>query len=580
MRAAFGARAQTEEVKDIKGRVFKMPVNAEHKATEFGPKFCCWCAEPHIHEFWAATVGFFCTFFSCFAPGALGVYYKVSIDLGENPKKTLSDAGAFAVTGTIVMRILAGPLCDVLGARKTFAFLLVIGLPGMLIFALAQGPAAFTLGRIIIGLSLATFVTCQVWCSQFFAKNIVGTVNATAGGWGNLGGGITLLTMPYIMDVFLAMTGDNINLSWRLAMFVPAIMHIVSTVFIMRARDLPDGSYKELEALGAKQKSKGAGNVAVLGFSNTNALIMLLTYGLCFGVELCMNNKLVPYFTRYYGMHPRVAGPLGACFSLMNLFARSWGGLLSDFCNKKAGMRGRITAMWVVQTIEGVFCILMGMVTIGMINPDSAGPDYEMTGKVMAEYVVDGTQYMINGTIGEVGHCASRLITAPDEAFKAGVMTAFPPAGTLIYIGDPNPDCVRNGGTLGMTMLVMICFSICVQMAEGLHFGIVPYISRPALGVVSGMVGAGGNTGALISSKYIIGGDFLDQGFIDLGIVIIVGSLSMLLIFFPGEGGVFLPKNFPYNPQLIKEAAGQKGSDELNFEKTATKSADVNVASA
>merc|ERR1719284_2163528 len=140
-------------------------------------------------------------------------------------------------------------------------------------------------------------------------------------------------------------------------------------------------------------------------------------------------------------------------------------------------------------------------------------------------------------------------------------------------IGDPSPTCVRNGGTLGTTMLMMILFSICVQMAEGLHFGIVPYISRPALGVVSGMVGAGGNTGALISSKYIIGADFLDLGFIHLGMVIIIGSATMLLIFFPGEGGVFLPKSFPYNPQLVKEKTGQKGSDELDFSKGASQQA-------
>merc|ERR1719197_1086898 len=155
-------------------------------------------------------------------------------------------------------------------------------------------------------------------------------------------------------------------------MIVPMVMHMASAYFISTGRDLPDGSYKQLEAAGAKTKQKGTANVVALGFSNTNALIMLLTYGLCFGVELCMNNKLVPYFTRYYGMHPTVAGPLGACFSLMNLFARSWGGILSDYANKKFGMRGRITAMWVVQTVEGVFCILMGLVTIGLNNPDKA----------------------------------------------------------------------------------------------------------------------------------------------------------------------------------------------------------------
>ena len=36
-----------------------------------------------------------------------------------------------------------------------------------------------------------------------------------------------------------------------------------------------------------------------------------------------MNNKLTPYFTRYYGMNRRIAGPLAACFGLMNIFARS-----------------------------------------------------------------------------------------------------------------------------------------------------------------------------------------------------------------------------------------------------------------
>jgi len=556
-----------EGVKDIKGRVFKMPVNAEHKATECGPKNACMCREPHMHTFWAATIGFFCTFFSCFAPGALGIYYKRPPSEGGLglDKQTLSDAGAFAVTGTILMRVLAGSMCDLFGARKTFVLLLGIGVPGMILFACSQNGWMFTVGRIIIGLSLATFVTCQVWCSQFFAKNIVGTVNATAGGWGNLGGGVTLLLMPYIMEIFLAITGSDIGMAWRLAMIVPMVMHLGSMFFIMIARDLPDGSYKELEAIGAKQKSKGAGNVAILGFSNTNALIMLITYGLCFGVELCMNNKLVPYFTRYYGMPPTTAGPLGACFALMNLFARSWGGLLSDFANKKAGIRGRIWAMWIIQTIEGVFCIAMGLVTVNMDGPDEPGFNLITTQGV---YSHGGVTYTINGSVGQLTRCASDLVRSPAVAEVNGQATAMPIAeDTLIMIKDPHSTCVHNGGTLALTMLMMVFFSICVQMAEGLHYGIVPYISRPALGIVSGMVGAGGNAGALISSKFIVGAKNLDDGFVKLGYVIIFGSLVQHLIFFPGEGGMLLPKSFPYNPQLVKEKEGQKGSDELDFTK-------------
>merc|ERR1719181_666612 len=450
--------------------------------------------------------------------------------------------------------------------------LLLLGIPCMILFAFANGGAMFTIGRIIIGLSLATFVTCQVWCSQFFDRSIVGAVNATAGGWGNLGGGITLLTMPYIMEFFLAITGDNIGTSWRLAMIVPIIMHIGSAIFILIGRDLPDGSYKELEAMGAKQKSKGAGNVAVLGFSNTNALIMLVTYGLCFGVELCMNNKLVPYFTRYYGMEPTTAGPLGACFSLMNLCARSWGGCLSDVLAKKFGIRGRIAGMWVIQSIEGVFCILMGSVTVGFPGPDDFPKG---AAKIQGVYPYGSVEYKIPGTIGELSPCSSDLIRSPEYGILDGVSEKMPmPKDSLIMIRDPSSACVHSQNTLMTTMICMICFSICVQMAEGLHFGIVPYISRPALGVVSGMVGAGGNTGALISSKFIVGAKNLDQGFITLGWVIIVGSLLMHFIYFPEEGGILLPKGLPFDPQLIKEKAGQKGADELDFtNKTAATSA-------
>ena len=131
------------------------------------------------------------------------------------------------------------------------------------------------------------------------------------------------------------------------------------------------------------------------------------------------------------------------------------------------------------------------------------------------------------------------------------------------------PTCVHNQNTIGLTLFCIILFSIGVQMAEGLHFGIVPYISRPALGVVSGMVGAGGNAGALISGQFIVSAaNPLDDGFIRLGFVIIVLSLSMHAIYFPDEGGILLPPGLKYDPQLVKAEKGQKGADELDFTKT------------
>jgi len=578
LHAVLEARGiNSKRTTDIFGREFELPVNAEHKATTCNMRTICSIAQPHMRTFWAATIGFFCTFFSCFAPASLGAYYsRPKSDGGlALTKDDKSLAGNLAVTGTILMRVAAGPMCDIWGARKTFILLLLIGIPGMIIFATAQDATSFTIGRIIIGLSLATFVTCQVWCSQFFDKTIVGKVNATAGGWGNLGGGVTLLIMPYIMEFFLAVTGSDIGKSWRLCMVVPIVMHLGSAAFIATGRDLPDGSYKQLEASGAKKKSSGAANVVALGFSNTNALIMLITYGLCFGVELTMNNKLTPYFSRYYGMHPTTAGPLAASFSLMNLVARAWGGCLSDACAKKYGLRGRITAMWIVQTIEGLFCVLLALVTVQYDGPDELkyGETPSLYPNVAGIYTSAGASWMLNGTM--IGPCSSKLVRSPKYAFQCDDLADLStcvwekmPVGvnSLIMVQDPSDKCVHNQDTLLTTMVLLICFSICVQMAEGLHFGIVPYISRPALGVVSGMVGAGGNTGALIAGQFIIGTkDPMDNGFIRLGCIIMGASCIMHFIYFPEAGGILLPKGLPFNPQLIKEKKGQKGSDELDF---------------
>ena len=145
-------------------------------------------------------------------------------------------------------------------------------------------------------------------------------------------------------------------------------------------------------------------------------------------------------------------------------------------------------------------------------------------------------------------------------------------------VKDPNPACIHNSAPIFVTMVCMILFSIFVQMAEGLHFGIVPFISRPALGVVSGMVGAGGNAGALIGGQFVIGTyDQMDAGFIRLGIVIMTMSLLMHFIYFPDEGGILLPKGLPFNPQLVKEKAGQKGSDQLDFSNVKTTDSKVSV---
>mmetsp|Transcript_30963 Transcript_30963/g.64887 ORF Transcript_30963/g.64887 Transcript_30963/m.64887 type:complete len:236 (+) Transcript_30963:38-745(+) len=54
-----------------------------------------------------------------------------------------------------------------------------------------------------------------------------------------------------------------------------------------------------------------------------------------------------------------------------------------------------------------------------------------------------------------------------------------------------------NTKSLGLAIFIMVIFSSFVQAAEGSSYGIVPYVNPPVTGSIAGIVGAGGNTGAV-----------------------------------------------------------------------------------
>merc|ERR1712019_272818 len=60
----------------------------------------------------------------------------------------------------------------------------------------------------------STFVVNQFWNSIMFNRSVVGTANATAGGWGNLGGGLTQTLMPLVYRFWHNGVGLSLNMSW------------------------------------------------------------------------------------------------------------------------------------------------------------------------------------------------------------------------------------------------------------------------------------------------------------------------------------------------------------------------------
>lgn len=86
-----------------------------------------------------------------------------------------------------------------------------------------------------------------------------------------------------------------------------------------------------------------------------------------------------------------------------------------------------------------------------------------------------------------------------------------------------------------------------------------------------GMVGAGGNLGAVIAlrSFFFAAKNRTDQGFIYLGIMVMSITALMFLVYFPDQGGMLFPKGGlgSYNPQLIKPPADYRGSDSIVLDK-------------
>lgn len=205
--------------------------------------------------------------------------------------------------------------------------------------------------------------------------------------------------------------------------------------------------------------AKGSFKDAFLaGVTNYRTWLLTILYGFSFGVELTMNNIVASYFFDQFEVSLSVAGTLGACFGLMNLFARSLGGIVSDWAGKIYGMRGRLWAFWILQSVEGVMCVVMG----------------------------------------------------------------------LLY------------KSLAGTLVVMILFSLFVQASEGATFGVVPFVSKRGLGIVSGLVGAGGNSGSAIGQAIFFKDDRLEtyEGISQLGIMIICVTLLVIPIYFPMWGGM------------------------------------------
>ena len=403
---------------------------------------------PQMRAFHLTWMAFFACFFAWFACAPLMPVIKgqFGLTIGQ-----IANINIAAVAVTILVRLIIGPMCDRFGPRKTYTGLLLLGAIPVFGVSFSQSYESFLFFRLCIGAVGASFVITQYHTSVMFASNVVGTANAAAAGWGNVGGGAAQALMPLLLTA-LIMLGVSDTMGWRLALLVPGIlMVIMGGVYWRYTQDCPEGNYAELRAKGITVEGGKKGGWASFRAASLNYRVWLLfvTYGACFGVEIFIHNIAAIYYVDHFGLSLKSAGMAAASFGLLALFARALGGWLSDKVAIRGNLNTRATLLFVMMVGEGL--------------------------------------------------------------------------GLLWF---------SHANSVTLAICAMLTFGLFTHMACGATYALVPFIDRKALGGVAGIIGAGGNVGAVLAGFLMKGLGDVQNTLSVLGILVTVSALCAIAIRF------------------------------------------------
>jgi NNP family nitrate/nitrite transporter-like MFS transporter len=405
---------------------------------------------PQMRAFHVTWLTFFLCFFGWFGIAPLMAVIREELAL---TKAQIGNIIIASVSITIIARLFIGWLCDKVGPRVAYAALLGLGSLPVMGIGLSNSYESFLLFRLAIGVIGASFVITQYHTSVMFAPNVVGTANATAAGWGNLGGGVTQMVMPLVFAGFVGLgyTGAQ---AWRYSMVIPGVaLLVMAFVYYFFTQDTPEGNLSDLRKTNPlyRAKAKEAGGSFWSACRNPRVWGLFLAYGASFGVEITIDNIAAMYFIDNFNLGIQEAGIIAGLFGLMNLFARALGGIFGDRAGNRFGLSGRIVILFAFLLLEGLGIMLFSQMTY-----------------------------------------------------------------------------------LPLAIAAMLLFALFVKMSNGATYSVVPFIHDKGLGAVSGIVGAGGNLGAVLAG-FLFKSEAITyrEGLLYLGVAVAVASVISLFLLKP-----------------------------------------------
>lgn len=440
--------------------------------------------DQHGRVFFFSWMGFMLGFWAWYTfPPLLTVTIKKDLHLTSTQ---VANSNIVSLCATLLLRFVAGPLCDRFGSRKVYASLLILGCLPIGLAPLVKSATGLYISRFFIGILGATFVPCQVWCTAFFDKNVVGTANALSGGWGNAGGGIAYFIMPAVFDSLVAAQGMRASQAWRVTFIVPLTCLIACSLgMFFLCPDTPLGSWEErsqriqenldrhrwnsttalktpnvlTEPPSRDDEERGgssddddsrlceeksaispseavsvaqAETVVRPSFKDSwpvvfspQTLFHVATYSCSFGGELAINSILGSYYKANF---PRLsqtqASSYAAVFGFLNLVSRPLGGVIADMLYNRFSRNLWMKKGWI--TTCGVLSGVL-LITVGQVNPSET-----------------------------------------------------------------------SGGDMGTLVGLVTLAAVFVEAGNGANFALVPHVHPSANGILSGVTGGGGNLGGVV----------------------------------------------------------------------------------
>ncbi|EGN92385.1 hypothetical protein SERLA73DRAFT_191257 [Serpula lacrymans var. lacrymans S7.3] len=434
----------------------------------------------YSRNFHLSWLGFFVAFLSWFAFSPL-IPDAISGDLHLTSQQ-IGNSNVISLCATLVVRLIVGPLVDKYGPRKAMATLLIIGaIPSGLAGTITDAQGLYIV-RFFIGILGATFVTCQAWTTAFFDKNVVGTANALAGGWGNSGGGFTFIIMIALFNRLLA-DGLSIHVAWRAAFaIVPVpVLLFVAVLTLLVGTDHPAGRWSDRHKISranidpnsddefqnVKEQMKAEVDVEkkpdeeesavgvtvapvdseqdpkinseldiavnkpltvdIVSSVVTNPLTWLpaLAYMTTFGFELCMDANLANVLYSLYKsptFGQTKAGYIAGIYGLLNVVMRPLGGFLGDRMYLRFGVTGKKYLMLACGLFQGLISLGLGLYMDSQEHPS---------------LIVIVVMFVIIAAFGEAGNGANFSLVPHcnphSNGFMSGIVGATGNLGGVLF---------------------------------------------------------------------------------------------------------------------------------------------------